>query len=57
MLGDVYKYTMRRSFSINEFVKVKNENTLKRLGRPEEVVKSITSLEVKNFLTLLEILL
>ena len=48
-LGDVDTDTMRRSLSRNELVKAKNENTMKRLGRPEEVAKSIVSLAGDNF--------
>jgi 3-oxoacyl-[acyl-carrier protein] reductase len=48
-LGDVYTDTMRRSLSRNELIKVKNENIMKRLGRPEEVAKSIVSLAGENF--------
>ncbi|HEY9398964.1 MAG TPA: SDR family oxidoreductase [Nitrososphaeraceae archaeon] len=48
-LGDIYTDTMRRSLSKNELVKAKNENTMKRLGQPEEVAKSILSLVAENF--------
>ena len=40
---------MRRSLSRSELVKAKNENTMKRLGQPEEVAKSIVSLAGQNF--------
>ena len=48
-LGDIYTDVMRRSLSKNELVKAKNENTMKRLGRPDEVAKSIVSLAAENF--------
>lgn len=48
-LGDVYTDTMLRSLSRSELVKAKNENTMKRLGQPEEVAKSIVSLAGENF--------
>jgi 3-oxoacyl-[acyl-carrier protein] reductase len=48
-LGDVYTDTMRKSLSRYELVKAKNENTMKRLGRPEEVAKTIASLAGENF--------
>ena len=40
---------MRKSLSRYELVKAKNENTMKRLGRPEEVAKTIVSLAGENF--------
>jgi 3-oxoacyl-[acyl-carrier protein] reductase len=40
---------MRKSLSRYELVKAKNENTMKRLGRPEEVAKTIASLAGENF--------
>jgi 3-oxoacyl-[acyl-carrier protein] reductase len=48
-LGDVYTDAMRRSLSKSELVKAKNENTMKRLGQPEEVAKSIVSIAGENF--------
>jgi 3-oxoacyl-[acyl-carrier protein] reductase len=48
-LGDVYTDTMRKSLSRYELVKAKNENTMKRLGRPVEVAKTIVSLAGENF--------
>ena len=43
-LGHIYTDSMRKSLSRNEIVKAKSENTMKRLGRPEEIAKSIVSL-------------
>ena len=40
---------MRKSLSKKEMLKAKNENTMKRLGRPEEIAKSIVSLASENF--------
>jgi 3-oxoacyl-[acyl-carrier protein] reductase len=40
---------MRKSLSKKEMLKAKNENTMKRLGRPEEIAKSIVSLAGENF--------
>jgi len=40
---------MRKSLSRNEIAKAKNENTMKRLGRPEEIAKSILSLACGDF--------
>ena len=48
-LGDIYTDSMRRSLSRSELVKAKNENTMKRLGQPEEVAKSIVSIAGENF--------
>jgi 3-oxoacyl-[acyl-carrier protein] reductase len=48
-LGDVYTDTMRRSLSRSELVRAKNENTMKRLGQPGEVAKSIVSLAGESF--------
>ena len=48
-MGDVYTDTMRWSLSKSELVKAKNENTMKRLGQPEEVAKSIVSIAGENF--------
>lgn len=48
-LGDVYTDTMRKSLSRYELLKAKKENTMKRLGRPEEVAKTIVSLAGENF--------
>jgi 3-oxoacyl-[acyl-carrier protein] reductase len=48
-LGDIYTDAMLRSFSKSELVKAKNENTMKRLGEPKEVAKTILSLATENF--------
>jgi 3-oxoacyl-[acyl-carrier protein] reductase len=48
-LGDIHTDAMRRSLSKSEIVKAKNENTMKRLGRPEEVAKTIVCLAGGNF--------
>jgi 3-oxoacyl-[acyl-carrier protein] reductase len=48
-LGDIDTPAMRKSLSISELQKAKNENTLKRLGRPEEIAKSIVSIASENF--------
>jgi 3-oxoacyl-[acyl-carrier protein] reductase len=48
-LGDIHTDAMRRSLAKSEIVKAKNENTMKRLGRPEEVAKSIVCLAGGNF--------
>jgi 3-oxoacyl-[acyl-carrier protein] reductase len=48
-LGDIDTDAMRRSLSRSEIVKAKNENTMKRLGRPEEVAKTIVCLAGGNF--------
>jgi 3-oxoacyl-[acyl-carrier protein] reductase len=48
-LGDIYTDSMRRSLSRSELVKAKSENTMKRLGQPEEVAKSIVSIAGGNF--------
>ncbi len=48
-LGDIHTEAMRRSLSKNELVKAKNENSMKRMGQPEEVAKSIVSLAAENF--------
>ncbi|MGV8107157.1 MAG: SDR family NAD(P)-dependent oxidoreductase [Nitrososphaerota archaeon] len=48
-LGDIDTQAMRRSLSKKEILKAKNENTMKRLGRPEEIAKSIVSLAGENF--------
>jgi 3-oxoacyl-[acyl-carrier protein] reductase len=48
-LGDIDTDAMRRSLSKSEIVKAKNENTMKRLGRPEEVAKTIVCLAGGNF--------
>ena len=48
-LGDIDTDAMRRSLSKSEIVKAKNENTMKRLGRPEEVAKTIVCIAGGNF--------
>jgi NAD(P)-dependent dehydrogenase (short-subunit alcohol dehydrogenase family) len=48
-LGDIYTEAMRRSLSRIELLKAKRENTMKRLGRPEEIAKSIVSIAGDNF--------
>ena len=48
-LGDIDTQAMRKSLSKKEMLKAKNENTMKRLGRPEEIAKSIVSLAGENF--------
>jgi 3-oxoacyl-[acyl-carrier protein] reductase len=48
-LGDIHTDAMRRSLSKSEMVKAKNENTMKRLGLPEEVAKTIVCLAGRNF--------
>lgn len=48
-LGDIDTDAMRRSLSKSEIVKAKNENTMKRLGRTEEVAKTIVCLAGGNF--------
>jgi 3-oxoacyl-[acyl-carrier protein] reductase len=48
-LGDIHTDAMRRSLSKSEIVKAKNENTMKRLGLPEEVAKTIVCLAGRNF--------
>jgi 3-oxoacyl-[acyl-carrier protein] reductase len=48
-LGDIDTQAMRKSLSKSELQRVKNENTLKRLGRPEEIAKSIVSIASENF--------
>jgi 3-oxoacyl-[acyl-carrier protein] reductase len=48
-LGDVDTQAMRKSPSKSELQKARNENTLKRLGRPEEIAKSIASIAGENF--------
>ena len=48
-LGDIDTDAMRRSLSKSEIVKAKNENTMKILGRPEEVAKTIVCLAGGNF--------
>jgi 3-oxoacyl-[acyl-carrier protein] reductase len=48
-LGDIDTQAMRKSLSKSELQKAKNENTLKRLGRPEEIAKSIVSIASENF--------
>jgi len=48
-LGHIYTDSMRKSLSRNEIAKAKNENTMKRLGRPEEIAKSILSLACGDF--------
>lgn len=40
---------MCKSLSRNEIVKAKSENTMKRLGRPEEIAKSIVFLASGDF--------
>ncbi|MDW0254594.1 MAG: SDR family oxidoreductase [Nitrososphaeraceae archaeon] len=48
-LGDIYTEAMRRRLSRSELLKAKRENTMKRLGRPEEIAKSIVSIAGDNF--------
>ena len=48
-LGDIYTEAMRKSLSRSELRKAKKENTMKRLGRPEEIAKSIVSIAGDNF--------
>jgi 3-oxoacyl-[acyl-carrier protein] reductase len=48
-LGDIDTRAMRKSLSKRELQKARNENTLKRLGRPEEIAKSIASIAGENF--------
>lgn len=48
-LGDIDTQAMRKSLSKNELQKARNENTLKRLGRPEEIAKSIVSIASEDF--------
>ena len=48
-LGDIDTKVMRKSLSKSELQKARNENTLKRLGRPEEIAKSIVSLAGDDF--------
>lgn len=48
-LGDIDTQAMRKSLSKSELQKARNENTLKRLGRPEEIAKSIASIAGENF--------
>lgn len=48
-LGDILTDVMRRSLSRGELVKAKNENSMKRLGQPKEIAKSILSLATENF--------
>jgi len=48
-LGDIDTEAMRKSLSKSELQKARNENTLKRLGRPEEIAKSIASIAGENF--------
>ena len=48
-LGDIYTDSMCKSLSRNEIVKAKSENAMKRLGRPEEIAKSIVSLASGDF--------
>lgn len=48
-LGDIDTQAMRKSLSKTELLKARNENTLKRLGRPEEIAKSIVSLAGESF--------
>jgi len=48
-LGNIYTDSMRVSLSKTEIVKAKNENIMKRWGRPEEVAKTIICLVSDNF--------
>jgi 3-oxoacyl-[acyl-carrier protein] reductase len=48
-LGDIDTQAMRKSLSKSELQKTRNENTLKRLGRPEEIAKSIVSIAGEDF--------
>lgn len=48
-LGDIDTQAMRKSLSKTELLKARNENTMKRLGRPEEIAKSIVSLAGESF--------
>ena len=48
-LGDIYTEAMHKSLSRSELLKAKRENTMKRLGRPEEIAKSIVSIAGDNF--------
>jgi 3-oxoacyl-[acyl-carrier protein] reductase len=48
-LGDIETQAMRQSLSKSELQRARNENTLKRLGRPEEIARSIVSLASENF--------
>ena len=48
-LGDIETQAMRQSLSKSELRRARNENTLKRLGRPEEIAKSIVSIASENF--------
>jgi 3-oxoacyl-[acyl-carrier protein] reductase len=48
-LGDINTDVMHRSLSRDELVKAENENTMKRLGQPKEIAKSILSLATENF--------
>lgn len=48
-LGDIDTQAMHKSLSKSELQKARNENTLKRLGRPEEIARSIVSIAGENF--------
>jgi 3-oxoacyl-[acyl-carrier protein] reductase len=48
-LGDIDTQAMRKSLTKSELQKARNENTLKRLGRPEEIAKSIVSIAGEDF--------
>lgn len=48
-LGDIDTQAMRKAFSKSELRRARNENTLKRLGRPEEIARSIASIASENF--------
>jgi 3-oxoacyl-[acyl-carrier protein] reductase len=48
-LGDIGTQALRKSLSKSELQKARNENTLKRLGRPEEIAKSIVSIAGEDF--------
>jgi len=48
-LGDIDTQAMHKSLSKGELQKARNENTLKRLGRPEEIARSIVSIAGENF--------
>lgn len=48
-LGDIDTQAMRKSLSKSELRRARNENTLKRLGRPEEIARSIVSIASENF--------
>jgi 3-oxoacyl-[acyl-carrier protein] reductase len=48
-LGDIDTQAMRKSLSKRELQKARKDNTLKRLGRPEEIAKSIVSIAGQDF--------